>query len=224
MRIERIAHRGAKREIHENTVPAFQRAYELGADGVELDVHGTADGVVVVHHDPDVRSGLGTVDIARTEWAELDRLGLAGGSRLPRLTDVLAMTPAGRTVYVELKGSRIEQLVADVLRSSSVRCAVHSFNHGAIDMMRDIAPEIPRGLLFERDTADVLDVMARTGARDVWPHWRLVDAALVGAVHAAGGRVLVWTVNDRAVATRLADAGVDGLCGDDVRLFDQLPA
>src|SRR4051794_8964248 len=107
MRIERIAHRGAKREFHENTVPAFQRAYELGADAVELDVHATADGVVVVHHDPAVRSGVRKVEIARTDWAELSALVLAGGTRMPRLTDVLAITPPGRTVYVEIKGAGI---------------------------------------------------------------------------------------------------------------------
>ncbi|HEX4685024.1 MAG TPA: glycerophosphodiester phosphodiesterase [Gemmatimonadaceae bacterium] len=224
MRIERIAHRGAKREFHENTVPAFQRAYELGADAVELDVHATADGVVVVHHDPDVWSGRHTVDIASAGWAELSTLELAGGASIPRLIDVLAITPAGRTVYVEIKGSGIEQLVADAIRSADARCAVHSFDHGAIGVMREIAPEIPRGVLFERDAADIPSVMARVGARDVWPQWKLVDSALVGAVHAAGGRLLVWTVNDGGVATRLEKAGVDGLCGDDIRVFSRPPA
>jgi glycerophosphoryl diester phosphodiesterase len=134
---------------------------------------------------------------------------------------VLAIVPADATVYVEIKGSGIERAVSECIRNGprGVRCAVHSFDHDAIAAMRDLAPEIPRGLLFERDTTDVLDAMARTGARDVWPHWKLVDIALVSAIHDAGGRVIVWTVNDASVAARLADMGVDGLCGDDVRLF-----
>jgi glycerophosphoryl diester phosphodiesterase len=56
LNFERIGHRGASKEFRENTLPAFQRAIELGADGVELDVHVTADGVAVVHHDPGVRA------------------------------------------------------------------------------------------------------------------------------------------------------------------------
>src|SRR5439155_7107203 len=53
-RVQRIAHRGAKREFPENTLPAFQRAFERGADAIELDVHATRDGVVVVHHDAEL--------------------------------------------------------------------------------------------------------------------------------------------------------------------------
>jgi glycerophosphoryl diester phosphodiesterase len=218
-RIERIAHRGAKREHTENTLPAFHRAFELGADGIELDVHATSDGVVVVHHDPDVRQGLRRVEIAATDWAGVSALELAGGGQIPRLTDVLAIAPATVTVYVEIKGLGIERLVAESIAGHHERCAVHSFNHDAIDVVRDIAPNIPRGVLFERDTVDVLDVMSRTGARDVWPHWKLVDGALVDAVHHAGGRIIAWTVNDAGVAERLTALGVDGLCGDDVRVF-----
>jgi glycerophosphoryl diester phosphodiesterase len=61
--------------------------------------------------------------------------------------------------------------------------------------------------------------MAETGALDVWPHWPLVSAELVGAVHDAGGRVIPWTVNDQATAQALAALGVDALCGDDVRIL-----
>ena len=62
--------------------------------------------------------------------------------------------------------------------------------------------------------------MEATGARDVWPHWPLVTTALVDEVHAAGGRVIPWTVNEPARAQALASLGVDALCGDDVRLLD----
>jgi glycerophosphoryl diester phosphodiesterase len=61
--------------------------------------------------------------------------------------------------------------------------------------------------------------MAETGALDVWPQWRLVTEELVAVVHEAGGRVIPWTVNDQAHAQTLASLGVDGLCGDDVRVL-----
>jgi len=222
--VERIAHRGAKRELPENSLSAFRRAFERGATGIELDVHATADGVVVVHHDPDVRlgappRGLRRRPIAELAWDELGRAELAPGVGIPTLADVLAAVPTGRKVYVEIKGSNIERLVATVIRASSTVCAVHSFDHSAIARMREIAPEISRGILFETPGFDLRAAMDAAGARDVWPQWKLVDAALVAAVHAAGGRVIPWTVNARAEASRLVGLGVDGLCGDDVREF-----
>lgn len=222
-RVERVAHRGAKREWPENTVPAFQRAFERGADAIELDVHATTDGVVVVHHDPTAHSrDGGLVVIADATWPDVQAVQFAGDVGVPRLADVLAVTPAGRSVYVEIEGAGIEALVAATIRESRARCAVHSFDHAAIVKMREIAPEIPRGVLFEDRVPDVAALMDRTGARDVWPNWPLVDAALVEAVHARGGRVICWTVNDRAAAAKLAALGVDALCGDDVRIFDDL--
>jgi glycerophosphoryl diester phosphodiesterase len=88
--------------------------------------------------------------------------------------------------------------------------------------MRQIAPQIPRGILYDHTPADVEADMKSTGARDVWPNWKLIDRALVDRVHAAGGRVLAWTVNDLEAAKALVALGVDGLCTDDVRLLDAL--
>ncbi|HVX41809.1 MAG TPA: glycerophosphodiester phosphodiesterase [Gemmatimonadaceae bacterium] len=224
--MQRIAHRGAKREFPENTIPAFRRAFERGADAVELDVHATRDGVVVVHHDEVLHAaaGLPSARIADLTWAELRTVQLAPAIGVPTLTDVIAAAPASSTLYVEIKGAEIESLVAPILSRAAVACAVHSFDHEAIARIRGIAPGIPRGILFERTVPDLESVLARTGARDVWPHWSLIDAPLLSRAHELGARVIAWTVNDRAVAASLAAMGVDGLCGDDVRLFDDLGA
>jgi glycerophosphoryl diester phosphodiesterase len=222
-RVERIGHRGAKRELPENTLPAFQRAFERGADAIELDVHATADGVVVVHHDATAHTASGRlIALSQVDWATAQTVEFADGVGIPRLIDVLAAAPANATVYVEIKGLGIEELVARTISESRARCAVHSFDHGAIARMRDIAPQIPRGVLFEDRVPDLGALVKRTGARDVWPHWPLVDAALVDTAHRLGGRVICWTVNDRAAARELVDLGVDGLCGDDVRLFAEI--
>lgn len=220
-RVERIGHRGAKRELPENTLPAFKRAFERGANAIELDVHATSDRVVVVHHDPAAHSADGSlVTLADSTWREVQMVEFADKIGIPRLADVLAAAPVEATVYVEIKGLGIEALVAATIRESRARCAVHSFNHDAIVRMRELAPEIPRGVLFEDRVPDIPALMERTGARDVWPNWKLADAMLVDVVHARAGRVLCWTVNDAAAAKRLVALGVDGLCGDDVRIFD----
>ncbi len=218
--MERIAHRGAKTEFPENTLAAFRRAFERGADAIELDVHATSDGVVVVHHDPSsTLLPLNRRAIADATWDEVRRLELGAGTRVPRLSDVLDAAPSDKTVYVEIKGDGIADDVARVIRKGSARCAVHSFDHDAIARMRQIAPEIPRGILFDEPSSDALRTMQVTGARDVWPHWRLIDTMLCSEIHAAGGRVIAWTVNDPDIAQRLIDFGVDGLCTDDIRLL-----
>lgn len=220
--MERIGHRGAKLEFPENTLPAFARAFERGADAVELDVHATADRVVVVHHDPMLGGYAGRLSdkpIVELDSEELRQVELAPGIGIPSLDDVLAFIPAKATVYIEIKGARIEVEVAAAIVRSFARCAVHSFDQAAIERMRDVDPNIPCGILFDRRADDVVAVLQRTGARDVWPQWKLIDRALVDRVHDAGGRVIAWTVNRRRAAEKLVVLGVDGLCGDDVRRF-----
>jgi glycerophosphoryl diester phosphodiesterase len=221
--LERIAHRGAKREYPENSLPAFRRAFERHADAIELDVHATRDGIVVVHHDPDLRPSPGTPKrkIADMNWEELQRVELAPGIGIPRLSDVLALTPTEKTVYVEIKGSGIEAAVVSTIANGSAQCAVHSFDHAAIAKCRDIAPHLPRGILYDESSPDAMvRQLELVGARDLWPRWNLIDAELVARVHAAGARVIAWTVNSRSDAQLLVAMGVDGLCTDDVRLLD----
>jgi glycerophosphoryl diester phosphodiesterase len=220
--VELIGHRGAPREFPENSLPAFQRAFERGAAAIELDVHATSDGVVVVHHDPTIKRGANAHagrPIVELTVAQLRAVALDHGVRIPSLAEVLDIVPRGARVYVELKGTGIEVLVAGMLKRARCECAVHSFDHGAVARMRELAPEIPRGILFDERTADVAASMRATGARDVWPNWRLIDHPTVEAVHKAGGRVIAWTVNSRRSSQALVGLGVDGLCSDDVRLM-----
>ncbi len=212
----RIAHRGMPRLAPENTLPAFVRALEAGADGVELDVHATRDEVVVVHHDPVLPDG--TV-IADTPLALLRRHEAAAGVGIPTLAEVTDLVAGRATLFVEIKGAGIEQLVLDALAKYSGDCAIHSFDHAMIRRIRALSSQVRLGILFEDAVGDVARQMERAGASDVWPHWPLVTPALVAATHAAGGRVIPWTVNDASRAEALAAAGVDALCGDDVRLF-----
>ena len=214
--IELVAHRGAKRERPENTLAAFARAIERGADALELDVHATRDGVVVVHHDPVVQ---GTPHAIAARGARELRELEVGGEPIPTLAEVLALAAGRATVYVEIKGARIEESVVEVVRASTASCAIHSFDHAAVARVRRIAPEIPRGLLFEHRGADMLAALDAHDARDLWPEVGLVTRDLVERVHRAGRRVVVWTVNEIDDAARLAAIGVDALCGDDVRLL-----
>src|SRR5262245_27865170 len=115
-----IAHRGASREAPENTLAAFARALELGADGIELDVHRTADGAIVVHHDPVPKplpgeSGLAWKPFSALSSAEVRRLRVSGDHQIPTLEEVLELVGDRATIYCELKGAGVVDLVAPVL-------------------------------------------------------------------------------------------------------------
>lgn len=204
------------RRARENSLAGFALALELGADGIELDVHATRDGVVVVHHDPALADG---TSIARTAWADLRRRESAPGVPIPTLGQVLELVAGRATVYVEIKGAAIEALVDTELRAYAGEAAIHSFDHTLIARLHAAGCPRPLGILFDAGISDVEPAMARTGARHVWPRFSLVTPALVDAVHALGGLVITWTVNDPDVARSLAAIGVDGLCGDDITVF-----
>ena len=199
----------------ENTLPSFALALDAGADGLELDVHVTADGAVVVHHDPALADG---TPIASTSLGDLRRRA-SPGTGLPTLDDVCVLVAARAELFVELKGTGIEQAVLAVLAAYGGAYALHSFDHAMIARIRTLAPAVRTGILFDDMVPDLRTLVATTGARDIWPHAPLVTAALVEHAHDLGARTIPWTVNTSAEAARLIALGVDGLCGDDVRLF-----
>lgn len=221
-RFERVAHRGAARERVENTLPAFLLALERGADAVELDVHVTSDGTVVVHHDDVVQGHV----IAGTTWRALTGLDLGGGAAIPTLQDVLNAIGDRATVYIELKGKHIENAVIDVARRYGHRFALHSFDHDAIARVAERAPDVARGVLLDKGTANPVELMRRAvermKPRDVWPHWSLVNQKFMRAAEELHTRVIPWTVNSLESASALLGLGVDGICTDDVRLLANL--
>ncbi|MBI3569022.1 MAG: glycerophosphodiester phosphodiesterase [Gemmatimonadetes bacterium] len=218
---ELIAHRGASRERPENTVAAFRRAVELGADGVELDVHLTTDGVLVVHHDavphaaPD--PALAGRPLHELSSAEVARFRV-DGEPIPTLREVIDAVGARLTVYCELKGAGTAAPACALLASSAGTHAVHAFDHRQVAEARRLAPAIARGVLEVSYHVDPLAGANSVDARDIWQDWTMIDAPLVRAAHAAGKRIVAWTVDDEAVVRALTSLGVDALCTNDVAL------
>lgn len=206
----RIAHRGMPGLARENTPESFRLAMDAGANGIELDVHATSDGVVVVHHDPTLRGG---IEIRGATMAAVS----AADPGVPTLASVLALVSGRAEVFVEIKGDGIEDQVLRALSGYPGAWAIHSFDHAMIARISALDTGHRLGILLEEPAADVAGLMRRTGALDVWPHHPLVTEALVAVVHNAGGRVLPWTVNAPAEVLRLRALGVDGICTDDVR-------
>ena len=220
---EAIAHRGVRDRYPENSLPAFIAAVDAGADAIELDVHATRDGVVVVHHDPHLSressSPLAGRAIAALDHDELSTFELQPGVALPTLDAVLeAIVPRAR-MYIEIKAPNLEGLVAASLAKiakAAEYCAVHSFDHRIVQRFRQLAPNIPGGILIVAYPIDATSLLRAADARDFWEQCEFVDGDLVKSIHDVDGRVIAWTGNDEAEWSRLRAAGVDGICTDRV--------
>jgi glycerophosphoryl diester phosphodiesterase len=209
-----IAHRGASGYEYENSRAAFRRAITLDADGVELDVHSTRDGGIVVHHDPTI-PGIGS--IAQLSLAEARQVRIRNGETLPLLAEVLDLV-GDRDVWVEVKtlpATHDQQLLEVLDRGPSPhRYAVHSFDHRVVCRLGETRPALQRGILLSAYLLDPVSVMRAAGATTLWQEWQQVDQDLVNQVHEAGGSVIAWTVNELGDLDRLRRMGVDGLCGN----------
>ena len=217
-----LAHRGANREAPENTLDAFRRAVALGADGVELDVHRTRDGGLVVRHDAGTSAGV---------LAELTRDEIRRAlPEVPDLEEALDVC-GGLLVNVEIKNSpheadwdpdhRAAELLVELLarRTGRDRVLVSSFDLGSVDRVHALAPDVPTALLTGRmDPLDGLGVVEAHGHRALHPFVGMIAgpraAEVTDRAHELGVDVNVWTVNDHDELVRLASVGVDALITD----------
>lgn len=224
-----IAHRGWSAKAPENTMAAFRLAMEFGVDGLELDVHLTRDGHVVICHDERLdRTTDGTGLIAELTLDEIRRFDAGSwfgphyrGERVPTLRELLeavAESPWRGIINIELKTGvvrypGIEEAVVRLLREFDLasRAIISSFNHYSLAEVRRIAKDIETGILYSAGLYEPWTYAARIGCRALHPlHFAAVPEIIEGA-HAHGFQVNVWTVDDPLRAKALAAAGVDGI-------------
>lgn len=238
-----FAHRGGARIAPENTIEAFAAGLAAGADRLEMDVHATRDGHVVVLHDPTVdRTTDGTGRVREMTLAELRRLDagarFAGdggdfpfrgrGVRVPTLAAVLEAFP-GVPLNIEIKQDepQIEHAVLDVLDRFGAREQVLLAAEESTIMarIRAAAPDVPTSF----SAADVLEFVTAWHdgtlaayrppgiALQIPPSFgevQLVTAESVEIAHGMGLEVHVWTIDDPAEMTSLLDLGVDAIMTD----------
>jgi glycerophosphoryl diester phosphodiesterase len=279
-------HRGARGLRPENTLPSFETAFDIGVSTVETDLHLTADGVIVLVHDPVIGEntyrrisegvpepadrplvrGLSLAqlrcyrgdknpDPGRFPDQNAGETPLAiwfGKSRgidpygIPTLSDLLAFAEAyagepgkkaGKTAPQQTRAQEIRfdleikttpfqpqwphdalerQLVHDLRNAGMVqRAIVRSFDHRSLPAMRSLEPSLMTAVLVS-GTAPVEPARLATaaGAQVYCPYYQFLDENLLRQLHAAGIRVVPWTVNDAADLARLLDWGVDGVTTD----------
>jgi len=202
-------HRGWPTRFPDNVLAGITAAAEV-ASGVEVDVRRSADGALVLSHDPD----LAGLVVADHTWRELSSLDLGGGHPPVRLTD---LADIGVPLDIEVKNlpwqpgyeddHRIALDAAGWARPGDI---VTSFWWPSVDAVRAVSPDVPTGLLFDRQVAwsDALHRAVDGGHRAIVPHRDLVDARVAGAARDEGIEVVAWTVDDPDEAARLADLGI----------------
>jgi glycerophosphoryl diester phosphodiesterase len=199
----------------------------LEADGIELDVRVTRDGVPVVFHDATLRRLTGTPGrIARKTWTELRSLRVRGREPIPRLADVLQLTRGLVVVQIELKSGPVAPIIRAIQTARAGEWVIlASFSPRLVAEARDLAPAIPRMVISEGRLAPawLTRRLAACGASGLSVNQRAVrSAAWIHHFHTRGYSLWVWTVNDPATARRLAAWGVDALLGDDPALLKRL--
>jgi glycerophosphoryl diester phosphodiesterase len=219
-----IAHRGASAERPENTLAAFRRAVALEADGIELDVQVTREGVPVVFHDPKLRRLTGVAgSLGRKTWEELQTMCVRGGEPIPKLVDVLRLTRGLAVVQIELKSGPVGPVINAIKAARAAEWVIlASFDLRLITAARDSAPGIPRMLISEgrEAPAKLVRWLAACGAGGLSVNHRAIrSAAWVRHFQMRGYSVWTWTVNDLVTARRLAGWEVDALLGDDPALL-----
>lgn len=226
-----LAHRGLAIDVPENTLAAFGKAIEAGADYVETDVNASADGIAITVHDPDLDRVAGVPGtVAGFTLAELQQIDLGGGVRFATLAEVLAAHPQTRfNIDIKSEDVAAPAAAAVIATGATDRVLITSFStkrrRAATELLGDgvaasaSAGEFVPALLFAKlgIVPLVRFVLRRVDAvqipRSIYGI-STVTARTVRRLHAAGVEVHVWTINDVEEARQLLEKGVDGIVTD----------
>lgn len=208
-----IAHRGASACERENTIPAFSKAIEQGADMIEFDVRRTADQVYVVFHDPALDEKL----LRDTTYSELNSLAAQKGFSIPTVEETIRYIRGKIRADIELKEPGYENEIISLVRSylDTDDFIITSFNPAILTTVKESYPEIKlgfllddtpynRSLITDEPSGGKLSAMIRDISPDfILPHVNLFSPVFCRIVEELNMPVIVWTVNDRAKMSEL---------------------
>lgn len=230
-----VAHRGASGHAPENTMAAFEKAFEMKADYIEIDVQMTRDGRLVAIHDTTVNrttNGNGCVgDYTLEEIQQLDAGSWFGeefaGEQIPTFEEIIDEYRGKIGILIELKSPELypgmEEKVAEALiernmqKPNNDKIIIQSFNHESVQQSKELLPNIPHGVLAGVTWADVTDeqlAQFATYADFFNPNMNIVTDDLVNRVHLAGMEIYAYTVRTQKQADNLFERGVDGIITD----------
>ena len=230
-----FAHRGYSKKYPENTMLAFEKAIEVGADGIETDVHLSKDGELVITHDETLdRVSTGTGMVGSHTYKELLEFDFGikkgpefKGQKIPRLIDLIKLIKEKDLfLNIEIKIGfplypGIEEKVLDLIIKEDIldKVIISSFNHYSLALLRNLNKNIKLAPLYVSAIYRPYDYAKSFGANYIHPNYQVVNEDIVKESHSNGVKVNMYTVNDLKVALGLKAMGVDGIITDDPELM-----
>jgi len=221
-KILRIGHRGAKGYFPENTLISFRKSLEMNADGIELDVHLSADNEIIVLHDHTIdRTTNGKGAVKDLSLAELKSFSIDVSEEIPTLGEVFDLIDKKCLVNIELKvetsakpvTALIEKYVSENGWNYNL-FLVSSFDWNTLQEIRNWNPQIRLGVLTETDLELAIGFSAFIKAETIHPYFHLLTASNVAAMQAKGFGVFPWTINEPEDIDRIKSYKVNGIITD----------
>jgi glycerophosphoryl diester phosphodiesterase len=213
-------HRGCKGPAIENTMEAFEAAFEVGAHGIELDVQLSAEGIPVVVHDDSPARTHGLRGFVHTIDAQT--LNLVG---IPTLEAVLSTFWSKGYINIEIKNPEATAAVVQLIQKyysvqaqQEARVLVSSFHEEVLQTAFDMDPNIALGILTASSVERAMELAHEIQVYAIHPAAELCSAIVVDQIQAAGYKVFPWTVNEPEHMMTLKQWGVDGLITDEPKL------
>lgn len=231
-----FAHRGFSAKYPENTMLAFRKAREAGADGIELDVQLSRDGEVMIMHDETLKRTCAKKGLLKDYTAaELRRMNAAHGwdcgfQPIPTLREYFSWVCATDLITnIEMKTSAIrypgiEEKVIGLIREFRLadQVILSSFKHETIRRMQALMPELRYGYLMDSWAEDVLDYLKQNHLWSFHPNAARLNEALIRALHREGIRICCYTVNEIAAAKRLQAEGVEVIISNECEMMHDI--
>ncbi|WP_432032169.1 glycerophosphodiester phosphodiesterase [Streptomyces antibioticus] len=215
MKFLTIGHRGVMGVEPENTLRSFAAAEQAGLDAIELDLHVSRDGALVVMHDPDVdRTTDGSGTIADLTLAELRALDAGRGERVPVFEEVLDTVTL--PLQAEIKDIQAARVLAEVIRERDLadRVEVSSFHDAAVTEMSRLVPGIRTALIGSRYGLDIVDRAVDAGAATVCLNLRRLTLEIVEEARKRDLRIIAWVVNTQEQLRLVHTLELDGVTTD----------
>lgn len=214
------AHRGASAYAPQNTMAAFRKAVEMNADGIELDIHLSKDGQIVVCHDSTIdATSNGSGEINDMTYEEILKYDFSNEftqdspQHAPLLKEVLELLkPTNMILNIEVKAYDAGVPAMELVKSMGMEKQVlySSFNHRCIRQMRELDPTIDAGLLYgDEPSEDMESYIKEYNATAVHPHYNSVNEKIVEICERNGYKIRAWTANDAEDIEAMVKFGID---------------
>ena len=217
-----IGHRGAKGHAPENTLISFQKALDIGVDGIELDVHLSADDQIIVIHDETVnRTTNGNGFVNQLSLQELKALRIADAHQIPTLAEVLDLVDRKIVINIELKGKHTAKPVLTLIEKYIATknwnynsFLISSFDWNALQEVHQLNPKIALGVLTETDVDLAIGFAQFIKAKSIHPYFHLLDKENTMLMQQKGFQVFPWTVNEPEDIQKIKSYTVNGIITD----------